>query len=245
MPNWDKFSDDESQEEKVSEKETKEELENGNPQTIDYKVAHKEAADALTIKAEELIKTNVKLASLNPKSILDMDKKMQNKVIKEVYWYNTLEELKALLGDKFYEKAEENWENEDITLTLQKEVKLLKYQSEQGELNRALETYALKNPDILKATPDAIIKIKTELEYISDKLSHAERIERASKVLFWTYTSDVKAAYLAMQDISTTGWANENKKLEAKQSHADLDLIFDARISSNKKKEEYLRKMRG
>ena len=78
----------------------------GTP-TVNWEARHKEASDALSQKAEQDIKTNIKLANLDPKEILAMDSKMQNKVISEIYGYNNVEELKLIQGEEFWKSGED------------------------------------------------------------------------------------------------------------------------------------------
>ena len=236
---WDKSVDTE-----VSNKETQEAK--ANPENnIDYAKAHKEAQDELSKKGEALIEANLKLAEINPKSILDMDRKMQNKVVKKLYWYENIEELKLIQGDEFYkESSDEDEDDDDNKLSsLEKEVKILKYQREKGALEWALEKFKTAHPWLVK-DDTALEKIKTELEYISESLPAEDRVKRAAKIALWNTISDTDAAYLAMQDVSMWGTSSSQKTEEKAKENDDVNDIFSWVLKAKKQKEEYLKKMR-
>lgn len=168
---------------------------------VDWEARHKEASDALSQKAEQDIKTNIKLATLDPKEILTMDGKMQNKVIGEIYGYNNVEELKLIQGEEFWKSADEK-ELSDYD-ELNQKMKILEYQNKKSDITRALESYQKDNSKIFDDNEDAIQKIEGELAYISETLPAKERIERAGKILFGNnYVDNTTATYLSMQDQS-------------------------------------------
>ena len=184
----------------------------GTPKT-DYEARHKEAQDALSRKAEENIKANIKLAKLDPKEIVDMDSKMQNKVISELYGYNNIEELKLIQGEEFWKGEEEKDFNE--TETLAQKIKILEYQNKKSDVARALENYQKDNAKIFEDNPDALEKIEGEIAYISDSLPVKERVERAGKILFGNnYVDNTTATYLSMQDKSMGSGGNANRSTD-------------------------------
>ena len=172
----------------------------GTPK-VNWEARHKEASDALSQKAEQDIKTNIKLANLDPKEILSMDSKMQNKVIGEIYWYNNVEELKLIQGEEFWKSGED----QDLTSTeeLAQKVKLLEYQNKKWGVDRAIEEYVKDNKKIFEDDSEALTKLNAELSYISDTLPVKDRVQRAWKILFWdNYVDSTTATYLSMQDQS-------------------------------------------
>jgi len=190
---------------------TVENSENGQAQQMDYEKQYKELQSEFDRRNEDYYRVQTKIAEANPKEILSMDKKLQNKVIKSIYWYDNLEELKVIHWENFYEnedKASDDGDEDDRTSVLEKELKLIKWQQSKWELNRALDEWTKENKSIISSDEDALTKIRNELEYVSDKLDAKERIKRASAVLYW---KNVEAeAYLAMQETSfwnsATGW---------------------------------------
>lgn len=209
----------------------------------DYEKAHKEAQDELSKKSEALIKANLTLAETNPKSILDMDTKMQNKIIKKVYWYENLEELTLLLWDNFYDDKSDEDKDDDKMSILEKEVKILKYQRDRDWMDRALENFQLKNEKLLKEDDGAFDRLRKEIEYISDKLPANERIERASKIAFGNIISNSDDAYLKMQEISM-GWSSKKVTENKEIKNQEVDDIFNSILAGAKQKTEYLKKMR-
>lgn len=174
------------------------------------KARHKEASDTLVVKQEELIKTNVKLAEKHPEEILEMETEMQNKVIKKIYGYDNLEELKLIQWDNFYQSDDEKEVSD--TEDLKKQVKLMEYKNKKSELNRAMEDYKRDNKKIFEDNTDAEDKIQAELELISDKLSSKERIERAAKIVYGNnYVDNTTEAYLSMQEKSMSAGAQAQR----------------------------------
>ena len=203
-------------------------------------LAHKEAQDALSKKAEELINTNMKLAELNPKSILDMDTKMQNKVIKKLYWYGNIDELKLIHGEEFYKKTEgwEEVEKSEIEQMKQK-MKILEYNNQKDKFEAAIDEFKKENESALNANEGSLEKIIKETEYISSSLPAKERIMRASKIVLGTNFSE-DAAYLLMQE-RTKGNSGLTKWTTTKEvpKNTDMDNIFDAAINAAKRKRKY------
>ncbi len=192
----------------VSQETNTQEPNEGTP--TNWEARHKEASDTLSKLAEQNIKTNVKLAQSSPEEILNMEPKLQNKVIGEIYGYNNLEELKLIQWDEFW-KGKEEQEMTDVE-TLSQKIKILDYQNKKSELTRAMEDYQKDNKEIFSDNEDALSKIESELAYISDTLPAKERVERAGKILFWdNYVDNTTSTYLSMQDSSISAGANKAK----------------------------------
>lgn len=177
------------------------ELASADTPKVDFEARHKEAQDALSRKAEENIKTNIKLATHSPKEILAMDSKMQNKVISEIYGYNNVEELKLIQWEEFWKSVDEK-ELSDFD-ELNQKLKILEYQNKKSDVTRALENFQKDNSKIFEDNEDAAQMIEGELAYISETLPAKERIERAGKILFGdNYVDATTSTYLSMQDQS-------------------------------------------
>jgi len=199
---------------------TQEPSKDGTPK-IDYEARHKEASDTISKQAESQIKTNLKLATLDPKELLNMDTKMQNKIIPDLYGYNNLEELKLIQWEEFWKSKEEN-ELSD-TEELSKKIKILEYQNKKSDVNRALENYQSENKQIFSDDKGALEKLEAELAYISESLPVAERVQRAGRIVFGdNYVDKTTQAYLSMQDTSMSGGANAAASQGAKTKNSSF-----------------------
>ena len=129
------------------------------------------------------INASIKLAERDKSSILDLDPETQKKVVKHIYWYNSIEEVKHILWDKFYEhKESEVDEEEDRYASLEKRLKLNEYQQGQKELDREIEGIKTKNP-LAFENPEVEQKIRDELKYISADLPLEDRVKRAASLV--------------------------------------------------------------
>ena len=185
-----------------------------NEQTAEEKLAeferrHKEASDALSQKSEENIKDKIKIATLDPKSIAGMDKKMQNKVISDIYWYNNIEELKLIQWEEFWKSGEDQELTDSEELT--RKVKMLELKNRQSTTTQAIKDFLRDNKKILKDDDGAYEKIAEELPLISESLSAEERVEKAVRILYWdpkNYVDNTTNTYLSMQEQGMSAWAN-------------------------------------
>lgn len=194
---------------------------------------YKNLQSSYTKANQERIELATKLAEKDKSSILDIkDKKLQDKVIKELYWLNNLDEVKIIHWDKFYEDRTDEDDDEDRTSKLEKELKILKYTQTKGEINSAIEEYKKENP-IHFEDGEAEDKLKEELSYISDTLPHKERVRRAATIVFW----NKREAYDALKEKGTFVKADD-KSDENKNKPEDnvVDNIFSHAISSSKSK---------
>ena len=152
----------------------------------------------------------VKLASTDKKSILELDKDLQDKVIKKIYWLDNLEELKLIHWDSFYKAKDNSDEDEEDELTrIKKELELIKYNQNKSSLEWAIEQFKKDNKDIFN-NEDAESKLRNELKYISTELNPNERINRAFRIAFGINPTD--AAYLAMKETVTKGWNSNSQQ---------------------------------
>ena len=177
---------------------------NGQSEKDTYSAEEYKNLQAFWTKANQgLINVSKKLAEQNPKELLWMDAQIQNKVIKDLYWYDNLEELKIMLPDVFIENSDDNdykgWENEsDMLVQMKKEQELLKMKLNKKDVDDEIEKYTSSNSSMVSSIPNFNDKIKDELKYISSELSTKERVERATKLI--TGGSDINVdAYLQLQ----------------------------------------------
>jgi hypothetical protein len=163
---------------------------------------YKNLQAAFTKANQDKINTYVRLVEKDKKEILNIeDKKLQNKVIKELYWLDNIEELKLIHWDKFLK--EDKSEDDELTdiERLNNELKLLKHNQAKWELEKAIADYKKDNTIIFEDST-AEDKLREELRYISSELSINERINRASKIAFWI--NNIKEWYRQLQ--WTDGW---------------------------------------
>ncbi len=158
----------------------------GQSDKTSYSAEEYKNLQAFSTKAsQERIELAKKLVSKDPKEILAIDDiKLQNKVIKELYTYDNLDELKVMLPELFEEKKEDGENNEDDRFAkLEKEQRLMRFKLEKEALASELEKVKLGSPTLEKAIPNFEERVKEELKYISSELPLQERVKRAVKMV--------------------------------------------------------------
>lgn len=179
---------------------------------------------ATTVRQNE-IALAIKLVTKDKDELLNIsDKKLQNKVIKELYWYDNLEELQAI---EWFEKEKKE---DDELISVKQEVKILKYKAEKQEVDMAIKKYLTENN---VNDEEVIDKIKEELKYISSSLDINERVKRAWKIV----VQQNNLSMLSLQD-KVVLWNWNIKKVEEKKNN-EVDEIFSEILKSQKNKNEY------
>jgi hypothetical protein len=180
------------------------------------------------------INASIKLAEADKRTILDLDPETQKKVVKHIYWYNSIEEVKHILWDKFYEtKEDEVDEEEDRYASLEKRLKLSEYQQGQKELDREIEGIKAKNP-LAFENPEVEQKLRDELKFISTELSLDERVKRAASLVVGN-TDDL------WRSLKQEGWYSPAKKAgvedaqEKLTSKDEVNSIFERRFPNKNK----------
>lgn len=163
----------------------------------DYKSLQAE----FTRTKQSTIDLAIKLANKDKQSILEIsDKKLQDKVVKEIYWLNNIEEVKLIHWDTFYKEREnEEDENEDKLSKLERELKLMKYNTSKSEIEKAIEDYRKENKILFEAS-DSEEKLREELKYISSEISAEDRVKRAGKIVFGISNNPTDTAYLKLME---------------------------------------------
>ena len=178
--------------------DNKELLNNGAPQDGQtpkmYSDLEYKNAQAFWTKARQNeIAITKKLVQKDPKELKSLDVEMQNKVIKDIYGYDNIEELEIMLPSIF-----EEWDkNQEDDIDLKQQVKLLQYQ----QTKKLVEDEVAKqiaNSEALKAVPDLTLKINEELKTISSELPIETRVKKAI-ALISAENNIVAEAFLAMQ----------------------------------------------
>ncbi len=166
---------------------------------------HKNLQSDYTRSRQDAIDLAVQLVQSNPKSLSTIkDSRIQNAVAKQVYWFETYNQLIAVVGENFHTSADE--ENLDKTERLEREVRLLKHKSQTSELDMAIESFVSLNKEVITSDED-IQKLRNELQYISAELPMKERIRRASAIAFGTMPNTT-SVYKKIAVWTSTTWGN-------------------------------------
>lgn len=185
---------------------------------------YKNAQSFWTKKAQWEMTFAMKLVEKDKSEILNIpDKKLQNKIIKEIWWLDNLDELKLIHWDNFYkEHKSEDEELSDIE-RLNKELLLLKHNQAKTQLENEINDYVKTNPHLFKNEWNMDLLLE-ELRYISSDLSIKDRINRASKIAFWV--NNVNNWYLSLH----SQWAyvewGSNEKDEGNSTKEEISNIF-------------------
>lgn len=149
-----------------------------------------------TRNRQALIETSVELAKVNPTYLNSIkDSKLQDSVVKQLYGFDTYNQAVAVLGQDFNAPSNEGGNgDEDRTLKLEREIKLMKYNSSKSEVENAIKDYKLTNPQYF-IDPNAEDKLREELKFISGELPIGERIKRASHIALSPSYDPTASAY--------------------------------------------------
>ncbi len=187
---------------------------------------------------QEKIDLAVRLAKQDKSYINEIqDKKLQDKVIKELYWFSSLEEAKAVYGDSFMSSKEEESDDyeEDKATKLEKELKLMKWKQDKKEMEAEITRLKSKYDNFL--SDEDVAKVEEELKYISDSLPIEERVKRAGNIVLNSKYSPEDLAYKLMKD---WGWASGvwgvSSWEEQQSKNSEIDSIFDNVLSNYKNK---------
>lgn len=150
---------------------------------------------------QEKISLAEKLVKNSPKELEGMDVKLQNKVIENLYWASSLEELKIISPELFEENNKRKDDDEDETVKLEKKVRLMEYKMNQWAVSTAIENMKISNKDLADTIPEFENRMKEEMKTFSSDLSVKEKAEKAFTLVAWKWTW--AEAYLAMQGATT------------------------------------------
>ena len=180
---------------------------------------------------QEKINLAVKLATKDKKSIIEIsDRKLQDKVIKEIYWLNNIDEVKLIHWNTFYNETAQEEDDDDKFSKLERELKIMKYNQTKGELERFIEDYKKENK-ILFEWADAEDRLRDEIKYVSSELTAEERVKRAAKIAFGITNNPNDAAYLKLiQSQNFVKWWEELNKEEKTKIQDEISSIFRKKI---------------
>ena len=193
---------------------------NQNPEgqaEIKYSEEEYKNLQAFWTKANQaLIDMSKKLAEKDPKELLNMESKIQNKIIKEVWGYDNLDELRIMLPDVLEGKSTEEFNNDETSVEkMEREYRLLKMKLEKKDIDDEIDKYVSANSKIVSSIPNFSEKIKEELKSISSNLPSKERVNKATKLISNSLDIDVET-YLQLQ------WKTMVKSSEQKLDRKDM-----------------------
>lgn len=155
-----------------------------------------------TKTSQEKIELAKKLVKVNPKELLEMDSKLQKKILEDEFGVSSVEELKIINPNLLSDNSSKNDEDdEDELAIMKKKLKLMEYRSNEDAIAKEIEKIQINNKDVSDTIPDFNEAMKKEMANFSDSLSYKERADRAFKLL--TASNEASsAAYMAMQGIT-------------------------------------------
>lgn len=167
-----------------------------------------------TKRSQDAIKFAKMLAENNPKAIESIDdEKIQQKVIKDLYGYDSLEELRIFKPELFEESGKQK-QNETEDKRYENLMNLLNKNKLEDEIERQTKSIWKLSESI----PDFKVKVLSELKNISSELTNEERVTKAVR-LVTGWTDIFNQALLALQGREQqTSWASSNPKIETKES---------------------------
>ena len=165
---------------------------------------------------QEKIALAEKLVKTSPKELEGMDTKLQNKVIENLYWASSLEELKIISPELFEDTKSEEEINDDETLKLERKVQLMEYKMNQWAVSTAIDNFKVSNKDLVDTIPEFENKMKEEMKSFSSDLNIKEKAEKAFKIIAGSSTNNTEA-YLAMQ------WKTVLKSSTVKDETGDIE----------------------
>lgn len=184
-------------------------------QEFDYEKAYKALQPEYDRWNDEKYKLALELAKSNKESLLTMSSKTQNKVIKELYWLNNIEELKLIHWENFFTRKNNEDEEKTDNEKLLQEIKLIKYNQAKNEIDSEIENLKKENKELFLEWW-AEDKLREELRYLSDNLPIKERVKRAAKIALMPNVDNTTAAYLKVIWTSwnfVNGWNNNEKQI--------------------------------
>ena len=128
------------------------------------------------------------------------DTKVRDTVVRDVFGYNSFEEMTAIEGEDF---AKSTAGDEDELAALKKTVRKLSYTQSVKELDSAISSFKKENPELFRSEA-AEDELRDKLKLISGEASPDERVRMAGKLAFSTTIDPTTAAYKAMAGASVS-----------------------------------------
>lgn len=170
-----------------------------------------------TIANQDKINLAKKLAQKDPNELLDMETTLQNKVIKDIWWYENLDELKIMLPAVFESKEDRKWADDEDGL--KRQLELMKYQFTKDKINSTIKQKIseLKVPDTIQ---DIETKIKTKMKLLSSDIETDNAVEIAIKLVLSEEKVDIDpmTAFISRTTIKSEKPSND-EDLNAKKEN--------------------------
>lgn len=168
------------------------------------------------------IKTALDAVEQNPRYISSIeDKSVQDAVVKQKHGFDSYDQMIAVMWENFVWDTSQwgngdNDENAQNTF-LEKEVRLLKYQHEQSQVDSAIAEFKSSNPQLF-TDETSEQKLRDELKFISTSLPIKERIKRSAQITLVQQVDPSTVAFSALNfgRNPTNSWT-PNPQLDAKK----------------------------
>jgi len=130
------------------------------------------------------------------------DPKVRDSVVKELFGYQSLDEMRAIEWDDYISWAQA--EDDDKVANLEKQVRILSYQNQTKELEKAISDYKKSNPELFRGETDEIA-LRDKLKLISGIVDTEERVKMAGTLAFSAATNPTIAAYKTLATSQVSG----------------------------------------
>lgn len=145
-----------------------------------------------------------RLVEKDPKELLNLEGTTQNKIIKDLYGYDNLDELRIVKPELFEEDEDEGvqykgkptWD-ENLDEYLRKQ-ELLEYKLWKKELDDEYERFASANKSSVDAIPNFKEKVFEQVKNISSSVPASDRMQMATKLVSSSLNLDVET-FLSLQ----------------------------------------------
>lgn len=154
------------------------------------------------------------------------DVKVRDKVVKELYGYDSFEEMTVVEGTDFSTSDDSN--NEDELSFLKKKIRKIEFTQSQKELETAIAAYKKENPSFF-ASGDSESELRSKLKLITGEMDVSERIKLAGKLAFVNPIDPTTAAYKVMASGNVSsggGGASAEKTKTDKEKNSEAIMQF-------------------
>lgn len=165
-------------------------------------------AQAFGTKAnQQLISISKQLAEQNPKSLKWMEANIQEKVIKEIWGYDNVEELNIMMPELFDEDVSPSWDGDSMEDMKKRQI-LLERKLDEKNIKDEIDRFEMSNNNITKVIPNFWEKVREELKYISSSLPAKDRVDRASRLVTNSRGNIDVESFLALQGRNQIKWTS-------------------------------------
>ena len=165
----------------------------------EFEQRYKDTQASFTKARQQEIELAKILVEQNPANIDKITNEVvKNKILQEKYWVDNMEELKVMFPDYAKSQTDEGEDEATEIEKLQREMKLMKFQTWKTKTKEALENIALLNKEVVSTIPEFEERMKEELKYISESVEPSERVKKAFNLVVGS-TGNSADAYSIMQ----------------------------------------------